>query len=267
MFWSVILAVIEIVNSARRNEFTLINVMHKSNCGVFMKNNFLIASSFLWKRIFIHFKFQRQRAKTYVLRSRTENKTDTFLTRDQYDCCLKQSFETRSTNRSIFLTKRASNVKNCCVRTSFCCSKTLLNRICFSGYTLQIMKMKKIIQRFQFSLTIIWERNRESIFSWRKNIKRSHLNVPYKSNSFRLIKFPSSQVSENRSSTATNRHFDRSVNSLFCSQPVSLQLQQASDASPASTDNCWAFNTPETTQTKSPVHPTSSASGEKSSAL
>ena len=46
-----------------------------------------------------------------------------------------------------------------------------------------------------------------------------------------------SQVSEINQSNATNRHFDRTVNSLFCSQSVSLQLQQASDVSFASTDN------------------------------
>ena len=42
---------------------------------------------------------------------------------------------------------------------------------------------------------IIWKRNRESNSSWRKNIKRFHLNVSYES-TFRSIKF-SSQVSEN----------------------------------------------------------------------
>ena len=91
------------------------------------------------------------------------------------------------------------------------CSKTLLNWIRFSNYIFQIIKMKKTILRFQFSLTIIWEQNRRSNFSWRKNIKRFHLNVSYES-TFRFIKFFSSQVNEN-SIKCKNRHFDR-VNSL-----------------------------------------------------
>ena len=46
-----------------------------------------------------------------------------------------------------------------------------------------------------------------------------------------------SQVSEINRSNATNRHFDWTVNNLFCSQSVSLQLQQTSNVSFALTDN------------------------------
>ena len=45
------------------------------------------------------------------------------------------------------------------------------------------------------------------------------------------------QVSEINRSNATNRHFDRAINSLFCNQSVSLQFQQTSDVSSASTNN------------------------------
>ena len=193
MPWSVILTVIETVDSSRRSELTLINAMHKSNCGVRYKRQF-------FDRVII-----------YVRRSLHSFQTSAYA---------RESVRFGVTDWKIKLILFWHAAK----------WLLFLYKTKFSPYRNSRMRWR----RLQFEKR---QKKRKKYRLWMKKIIR------------------------NQWKRASNAQSASSVNSLLCSQSVSLQHQQASDASPASTDNRWASTLRKFRQ--SPVHPTTSASSAK----
>ena len=167
MSWPVILAVIEIVSSSRRSKPTLINAMHKSNCGV---------------------RYEKQpfdRVIIYVKKSPHSFQTSAYA---------RESVRLEITSWKVKLILLWHAVK----------WLLFLYETRFSLYrNSQISE----IRRLQFEKR---QRKRKKYRLWMKKIIR------------------------NQWKRAFDAQFASSVNSLFCSQSVSLQHQQASDAPSAS---------------------------------
>ena len=140
-FWSIIVIVaFETLNSARRNEFILINVMHKLNCGVYLwkticENDFfenyifhLISAKWRWKK---HFWFS-------------------------IDLLFITVFENEISAKFIFSNEKTSNVKNFCVKMN-CFEfniQTIVQKHCWIEFVFRIIFFKSWKWKKQFCNSI-----------------------------------------------------------------------------------------------------------------
>ena len=159
------------------------------------------------------------------------------MTRDQHDLLFKTVFENEINTKSIFSMKKTSNVKNFCVKTNF----IAVQQHCWIELVFWIILFRSGKWKNQFYDSIFVDN-----FLKTKSTRKFILPMKKISNNF-IKTFHTSQIhfvlpnsvvkSAKTRSNATSQHFDWSVNSLLCSQAVSLQFQQTSNVSSASSIN------------------------------
>ena len=121
MFWSIITA-IETLNSARRNEFTLINVMHKSNCGVYLWKTICENDSFF--ELYFSYDFCKMKMKKTFLIFNWFVVYNSFRKRNQREIYI---FDEKNIKREKFCVKTScfERLKNVSAQRSNCCSQIL----------------------------------------------------------------------------------------------------------------------------------------------